>query len=196
MVSALVVCALVLKTDDVGSIPTVHNVSTSLAVVSLMGKYFFLAQTKPPTLTRRNSDTASRIENLCIIEKLRSEGKEKQSRDSPGAFPPFPGRPRGLWAYRHPSAGEGVRVPGPRRGGGGQQAVGHTQHPSCNSGESPVAKFHAGFISHSGLKIEREISHTFEIRNFPQQNIPPRKFSTSLYITPSISRSSKRQGVT
>ena len=59
------------------------------------------------------SDAASGIANLCIIEKLRSEGKEDQSRGSPGAYPPSPGRPRGLWAYRHPPAGEGVRIPGP-----------------------------------------------------------------------------------
>ena len=52
MVSALVVCAVVLHMDHLASIPTVHDVSTSLAVVGLMGKYFFPAQTKPPTLTR------------------------------------------------------------------------------------------------------------------------------------------------
>ena len=39
---------------------------------------------------------------------------------------------------------------------------------SNDSRSSIVAKFRAGFISHSSLKIEREISHTFEIRNFPQ----------------------------
>ena len=33
-----------------------------------------------------------------------------------------------------------------------------------------------GFMSHSGLKIEREISHSFDIRNFPQRNIAPRKY--------------------
>ena len=42
---------------------------------------------------------------------------------------------------------------------------------------TPVANFRTRFISHSGLKIEREISHTFEIRNFPQRNIPPAKFT-------------------
>ena len=46
---------------------------------------------------------------------------------------------------------------------------------SNDSRSSIVAKFRAGFISHSGLKIEREISHTFEIRNFPQRNIPVAK---------------------
>ena len=60
MVSALVVCAVVLQNNNLGSIPTVYNFSTSLGVVSLMGKYFFLAQHKqslPPlqvvTLGRR-----------------------------------------------------------------------------------------------------------------------------------------------
>jgi hypothetical protein len=33
------------------------------------------------TAASQYSDTASRIENLCIIEKLGSEGKEKQSRE-------------------------------------------------------------------------------------------------------------------
>ena len=69
-----------------------------------------------------------------------------------------------------------VKPRSPRKGGGGGK-----KHPSRESGESqwlnlaPVAKFHNGFILHSGLKIEREISHTFEIRNFPQRNIPPAK---------------------
>ena len=48
------------------------------------------------TAASQYSDTVSGIENLCIIEKLRSEGKEKQSQGGPGAFPPSPGRPRGL----------------------------------------------------------------------------------------------------
>ena len=39
---------------------------------------------------------------------------------------------------------------------------------SNDSRSSIVAKFRAGFILHSSLKIEREISHTFEIQNFPQ----------------------------
>ena len=43
---------------------------------------------------------------------------------------------------------------------------------SNDSRSSVVAKLRTGFISHSSLKIEREISHTFEIRNFPQRNIP------------------------
>ena len=54
-VSALVVCAVVLQMNNLGSFPTVHNFSTSLAVVSLMGKLFFPAQTKPSTLARRNT---------------------------------------------------------------------------------------------------------------------------------------------
>ena len=54
---------------------------------------------------------------------------------------------------------------------------------SNDSRSSIVAKFRAGFISHSGLKIEREISHTFEIRNFPQRNIPVAKFTPPLYPT-------------
>ena len=40
MVSAQVVCALVLQMDDLGSILTVHDVTTSLAVVSLLRKKF------------------------------------------------------------------------------------------------------------------------------------------------------------
>ena len=52
---------------------------------------------------------------------------------------------------------------------------------SNDSRSSIVAKFRAGFISHNGLKIEREISHTFEIRNFPQRNIPVAKFPPPLY---------------
>ena len=36
---------------------------------------------------------------FCIIENLRSEGKEKQSQGSPGAFPPSLGHPRGLCAF-------------------------------------------------------------------------------------------------
>ena len=44
-----------------------------------------------------------------------------------------------------------------KRGRGGKK------HPSRESGESPVAKFRTGFISHSSLKIEREILYTFEI---------------------------------
>ena len=51
---------------------------------------------------------------------------------------------------------------------------------SNDSRSGIVAKFRAGFISHSGLKIEWEISHTFEIRNFPQRNIPVAKFPLSL----------------
>jgi hypothetical protein len=42
--------------------------------------------------------------------------------------------------------------------------------------------FRNGFILHSGLRIEREIPPTFEIRNFPQQNIPVAK-SPPLVIT-------------
>ena len=38
-----------------------------------------------------------------------------------------------------------------------------------------VGKFRHKFISHSGLKIEREISHAFEEPNFPQRNIPVMK---------------------
>ena len=30
-----------------------------------------------------------------------------------GFLDPSLGRPRGLWAYRHPPAGDGVRIPGP-----------------------------------------------------------------------------------
>ena len=59
MLSALVVCAVVLQSNTLGSIPTVYNFSTSLAVVSLMGKYFFPAQTKPPTLASRNTRAAN-----------------------------------------------------------------------------------------------------------------------------------------
>ena len=51
-----------------------------------------------------------------------------------------------------------------KRGGGGEK------HPSRESGESPVATFRT-----SGEICHREISHTFEIRNFPQRNIPPAK---------------------
>ena len=64
----------------------------------------------------------------------------------------------------------------PTEGGGGARSI-----PPANLANpqwlnfAPVAKFRTGFISHSGLKIEREISHTFERRNFPQQNIPPAK---------------------
>ena len=42
MVSALVVCAVVLQNNSLGSMPTVYNFS--------MEKYFFPAQTKPCTL--------------------------------------------------------------------------------------------------------------------------------------------------
>ena len=67
---------------------------------------------------------------------------------------------------------------------GGQQRGKHTILGVSikNSRSSIVAKFRAGFISHSGLKIEREISHIFEIRNFPQRNIPVAKISPLLYI--------------
>ena len=66
---------------------------------------------------------------------------------------------------------------------GGQQRGKHTILGVSikNSRSSIVAKFRAGFISHSGLKIEREISHIFEIRNFPQRNIPVAKISPLLY---------------
>ena len=46
-----------------------------------------------------------------------------------------------------------------------------------------VVKFRIGFISHSDLKIEREISHTFEMRNFPQRNMSPANPPPPLYKT-------------
>ena len=61
MLSALVVCVVVLQNSYLGSIPAVYNISTSLAVVSLMGKYFFPAQTKPPTLASRNTRAANQV---------------------------------------------------------------------------------------------------------------------------------------
>ena len=48
MVSALVVCAVVLQNNNLGSVPSTYNWSTSLAVGSLKGKYFFPAQSLPP----------------------------------------------------------------------------------------------------------------------------------------------------
>ena len=70
MVSALVVCAVVLQKNNLGSIPTIYNFSTSLAVVSLMGKYFFPAQTKPPTLASRNTRAANQV---CLGKKTVEE---------------------------------------------------------------------------------------------------------------------------
>ena len=59
MVSALVVCAVVLQKNNLDSIPTIYNLSTSLAAGSLKGKYFFPAQTKPPNLASHNTQAAS-----------------------------------------------------------------------------------------------------------------------------------------
>ena len=70
MLSALVVCAVVLRNNNLGSIPTVYNFSTSLAVVSLMGKYVFPAQTKPPTLASRNTRAANQV---CLGKKTFEE---------------------------------------------------------------------------------------------------------------------------
>ena len=70
MVSALVVCAVVLQKNNLGSIPTISNFSTSLAVVSLMGKYFFPAQTKPPTLASCNTRAVNQV---CLGKKTVEE---------------------------------------------------------------------------------------------------------------------------
>ena len=43
-------CAMGLQMDDLGSIPIVHDVSTSLAVVSLTGKFFFQHKQNLPPL--------------------------------------------------------------------------------------------------------------------------------------------------
>ena len=75
-----------------------------------------------------------------------------------------------------------VKPRSPRKSGWGARSI-----PRANPANpqwlkfAPVAKFRTGFISHSGLKIEREISHTFEIRNFLQRNILPAK-SPPLYM--------------
>ena len=47
--------------------------------------------------------------------------------------------------------------------GRAQQTNAETRH---------FAKYCSGFISHSGLKITCEVSHEFETRNIPRQNIP------------------------